>query len=150
MDRKAKQKGFTMIELIIAVSISLVIFSAVVFSPTKAIGKSKLDGDKAGCLRIIRNAQASALSGKNNSAFGAYLDVNDKKCIAYQGSSYDRRSAEYDQVYFLDGKTNMSLEISPDINFSAGLIAYETAGRIVFSRQDEVQEIILNGYGVPY
>ena len=129
-DNKIFMRGFTLVELVIVIAIAIIlaVISAPIYGSLQM--RAQLGESTAQLVQTLRNTRELAVAGQNSAAHGVYLDFNDQdfdSYIAYQGSSYITRNANFDQVFKLE-KTlsfaNINLKMAAgdvDVNFSKGL-----------------------------
>ena len=93
---------------------------------------------------LLKQARASAMSQKNNSAFGLYF--NNQQITLYQGASYQTRQADLDVNYKIP--ESVKIEGLGEINFSLGAGLPSQIGPIILSSNKIKKEITLNSIGL--
>jgi len=112
-----KEKGITLIELIIVIAV-LGILSAVAVSGFFYFKKKTgLDAVVQEIISVLKLAQNKTLSSELNSPFGVYIDTstNPHRYVLFKGTNYSQRDNSYDLVYYLPNNMefyNVNLEES--------------------------------------
>lgn len=122
-------RGFTVVELIVVIFITIVLVSATIPIYGSLQVKAQLNETSAQLVQNLRWARENSISRYNNSAYGVFLNLtaNPNFYTIYQGSSYLSREVTSDRVNILDNSIlikNKDLNLNDgniDINFSAGL-----------------------------
>ena len=98
-----KKDGFTVIEVLVSITIFGILLSIVVADLYFQKQKVDLQGKSQEIIGAIRVAQSKTLASTNNSQYGVYFDnsISPNKYILFQGSSYALRDASYDVSYSL-------------------------------------------------
>ena len=138
------KSGFTLIELIIVIAIS--IFLVAIFFP---IGLNfyqiqVLNGGTDSIVWLLKQAQSSAISQKNDSAFGLYLAQN--QAILFQGNNYQGREASQD----INVAIPLSVRIAglQEIDFAKKTGLPAQTGSIFLSLAGRSEEIQINSIGL--
>ncbi|MFA5188573.1 MAG: prepilin-type N-terminal cleavage/methylation domain-containing protein [Patescibacteria group bacterium] len=136
--------GFTLIELLIVIGI--VVLLAAIFLP---IGLNfyqiqVLNQTNDQVIWLLKQARSSALSQKNNSAFGLYY--NNQQLTLYQGASYEARQVDFDVNYKIP--SSVKIEGLSDINFSLAQGLPGQTGTIILSSNQITKTITLNSIGL--
>jgi len=138
------KSGFTLIELIIVIAIS--IFLVAIFFPIgfNFFQIQVLNGATDSIVWLLKQAESSAISQKNNSAFGLYLAQN--QAILFQGDNYQGRVASQD----INVSIPMSIRITglQEIDFAKKTGLPSQAGSIFLSLDGRSQEIQINSIGL--
>lgn len=102
-DRKKNRSGFTLIELIIVISILAVLSTIVVVDFVSYKKNSDLDNSTQEFAGILRLAQSKTLSSENYKQYGVYINtaVVPNQYTLFTGYSYALRTTSLDQIYFL-------------------------------------------------
>ncbi len=153
-----KINGFTLVELLIVISISLILAVSAVPIYGNLQVSAQLNESSAQAIQAIRNAREMSSSRHNGAQHGVYFDINENskdKFILYQGSSYASRDADYDIETELDKAlvvVNTSFDLTGtdiDINFSKGLAEPGNIGVLAFNHLVEgVRFIVVNEIGM--
>ncbi len=155
-ERKPGLAGFTLVELLIVISITIILVSATIPIYGSLQVKSQLNETSAQLVQNLRWARENSISRYNNSAYGVYLDLISvpNSYTVYQGSSYAARDSASDRLMVLDNVVtirNTSLNLSGsniDINFSAGLGRPNNVGSFDLVHSiDGVSTVSINGLG---
>ena len=114
------KKAFTLLELLIAISIIMaVLFMSFNFF-IKFGQKDALEKDKAGLISLMRNARLLSVASKDATAFGVHLESS--KAVLFQGGTY-----------VAGGANEKVMEFSKYVVMSGYALSQGTAD-IVFSR----------------
>ena len=95
------KQGFTLIELLLVIAITAVIFA---FSAPYSLRfyKTQLANEvQSNIFSALTQARHNALLQKNDSPWGVKIDPDNDHYILFQGSNYNYRVPEYDEVYDL-------------------------------------------------
>jgi prepilin-type N-terminal cleavage/methylation domain-containing protein len=113
----AKNSGFSLIELLIVVSISLLLAVAAIPIYSNLYGGTQLGETEMQVIQNLRLAREDAVSGLNNAAAGVmFLGTS---YVIYQGSSYATRNSAYDRTYTLDNALTITTTLTNnEVNFS--------------------------------
>ncbi|MEK7548914.1 MAG: prepilin-type N-terminal cleavage/methylation domain-containing protein [Patescibacteria group bacterium] len=90
-------KGFTFIEIIIAVAILVLIFGLGGNMGLNFYRQYLREQSKSDLTTILKKARSRAMADINQSNHGVYVGEN--QYILFQGSSYLSRTTEYDQAF---------------------------------------------------
>ncbi len=149
-----KQLGFTLVELLIVISIFIIL--AVVSIPIYGNWQTAVQINEitTGIIQNLRLAKIRSQAGLNNSSHGVFFEVNESAEDAftiYQGSSYVGRDTNYDQKTTLsDALILTTTLVGHEINFSKGLGEPTATGTVTVahSTTNEVNTITINSLGV--
>lgn len=89
--------GFTLVELILVLAISIILFSVIGSLAVNTYPKSQIRSNAAAVTQTIRLAQTYTLSRKYDSAWGVYRTSTDLTLFA--GTSYATRNTAHDQIH---------------------------------------------------
>ena len=122
-----KTKGYTLVELLIAVAVLtviLIISATTFYNLTK---KSDLDASRDNIISVLNIARNKALASEGAKQYGVYFDTSTSpdKYILFQGPNYAGRDVSFDEVCDLVS----SIEIS-NISFNGN------GDEVVFKRLD--------------
>ena len=150
-------RGFTLVELLIVMSITLILVfaSAPIYGSLQV--KAQLDETTAQTIQTLRTARENSVARYHNSAHGVYFDINaggNDNYILYQGDSYATRDADYDRTNILESVlsfANVDLVLTGtgiDINFSEGLGKPNNIGSLNLTHDIEgAATISVNSFG---
>ena len=143
-----KKKGFTLIEIILVISLVFIISAATIPSYSKFINGRKLQSDQNKLIENIRYARELAESGKNNSNFGVYFQ--ESRYVLYQGEGYGNRDPSQDQIF--DLSKNIELSNLNEVNFETGTSMPSTTGtlKITNTANEKFRNIKVNKEGLIY
>ncbi len=101
--KKNLPAGFTLLEVIIVVSILSFLAAIVVGDFILFQKRSALDNDTQEVVAVLKLAQNKTLSSENDSQYGVYLDasVSPNKYTLFKGSVFASRDSSFDQPHFL-------------------------------------------------
>lgn len=141
-------KGFTLIELLIVVGllISIAVVSIPVYTSLYTV--QPLHSTREEILSNLRLAQEMARSGKNNSNFGIYIELD--TYTLYQGSSYIDRVQSEDRIFSLPN--NIHITGIDDINFTkkTGEPSFSGSLLLLQTQTDDMTSISLETNGLIY
>lgn len=130
-----KKKGFTLVELMIVVGLIL-FFSVITLPATFSYFQQKLTQENAKTLvNIIRQTQARAMKGRENSSWGVYLVPGEY--TVFKGESWEERNPVYDQTYKSDFEINYQ---GIDIQDGLEIVFKEGSGRAIITSIAEEEE----------
>lgn len=111
-----KNKGFTLVELIIVLAIMLLLSAVVNFSFSQLSGGQYVDAASKTMYSVLYGAHSSANSSKDASSFGVRILKN--KIISFEGSSY--ATAKSSSTYTFSNLVSVSTSsgIGTDIIFN--------------------------------
>ncbi|MFH1308494.1 MAG: prepilin-type N-terminal cleavage/methylation domain-containing protein [Patescibacteria group bacterium] len=102
-NRKRKEQGFSIVELITVISILLVLVAISVPVFLSFQKTSSLNDSTEKLISILRIAQNKTLASENASQFGVYFDdsVSPHQYTLFEGSNYAGRIVSSDKIYEL-------------------------------------------------
>lgn len=149
---KRTQKGFTLVELLIAIGISLVLAAAAgapVYGNLQ--GASQIQDSTAQIVQTIRIARERSVAGVNNARHGVYfesVDNGEDLVTLYQGSSYALRDSVYDRVMAIPEALAITTTMGNDVNFSREGIPNAAGSLTLTHRVRGSSTLGLNAWGV--
>ncbi len=147
-----KQKGFTLIEALIIVSISVLLTVTALPIYSNLQISSQLQGNTSQIIQIIRTAREKSTAGLNNTQHGVYFQAD--RYILYQGTSYSLRNASYDREVILDDVLRIIRNLTgsgeaDDLNFSKGFGVPNKTGTITLTHEIQGNSLIsINNLGM--
>lgn len=129
---RKQSRGFTFVELLIAVAISLVLATAAgapIYGNLK--GATELHDTTSQLKQTLRAARERAVAGLGNSAHGVYIEHIEGgpyAMILYRGVTYDTRDASYDQRISIPASLAVSSTVGGDVSFAQGTGIPSTSG----------------------
>ena len=139
-------RGFTLIELVIVLSITLMLSAIVGALSSNTLPKTQLHSESEAVIENLRRAQAFSIAGKHDQLWGVHLTSTNLTLFA--GSSYALRDTQYDQVRtFPAGITVTGLS---DILFAALSGSTSNTGTIILTADatSETEVITVNARGL--
>lgn len=110
-------RGFTLVEIIIVIGLSVVLIGSFSFLGTQTIKNQEFERVEEIIKSELFHAQARSMSGTDDSSWGVAFMEN--QIVSFRGPNYAQRDAEYDNI----------------INFSNDIII-SGASEVVFNRID--------------
>jgi prepilin-type N-terminal cleavage/methylation domain-containing protein len=148
---KKSSAGFTLVELLIVITISLIVLAVAVPIYGNLQGSAQINDVTSGITQAVRTARERSINRLDNSSHGVYIDiaVGDDSYILYQGDSYATRDSSYDRSTPLDSVITLSTTLTAnDINFSKGLGVPNNSGTITITHDVNGSETItINSIG---
>ena len=153
MQTKLKnQKGFTLVEalMVIAISVILVITVLPIYSNLQA--SNQLEGNASQIIQIIRTAKERSSAGLNDAQHGVYFQAD--RYTLYQGTSYTLRDVAYDKEVVLDDVLRMIRDLAgpgeiDDINFTKGVSLPNKTGTVTLTHDIQGNySIVINNLGM--
>lgn len=137
-------KGFTFIELLLVISITLIIgsYSAVFFS--RFISQNAVSNTQDQLTNQLRKAQLYAMMSKQNSNWGVNFSSN--TITLYQGNSFATRNTAFDEVFTVNNSVTVS-GLS-DTNFARMTGIPNTTSSVTVSGTGGSKTITVNSQGV--
>ena len=141
-------RGFTLIEIILVISLVLIVSAATIPSYSKFINGRKLQSEQNKLVENIRYARELAESGKRNSNFGVYFQAD--RYVLYQGDSYGNRDSSQDQIFELS--KNIELSNLNEVNFEKARGTPSATGtlRVTNTANEKFKDIKVNKEGLIY
>lgn len=142
------QGGFTLVELLVVISITLVLAVAAVPIYGNLQVSSQLNENSSLIIQTVRQARERSVARLNNSAHGVY--ITSTSYALYQGSSYATRDSSYDRVTTLDSAVSLSTTlVSKEVNFSRGIGMPNNIGTITLTHEAQgTKTITINSFGM--
>jgi type II secretory pathway pseudopilin PulG len=132
MKKKLFSSGFTFIELLLVIALVLMISIPAAVFYTRFIYQMAVRDTSEGLEGMLKEAQALAMSGKENSSWGVKYDP--PSIILFQGNSFSERNPAFDEIFSI----NQNVEIS---GFS------ETVFRVISGRPAEALPQVVVSHG---
>jgi prepilin-type N-terminal cleavage/methylation domain-containing protein len=99
-------RGFSLIELVIVLSIMLMLSAVVGTLASNTLPKSQLQSESEAMVESLRHAQALSIAGKHDQLWGVHLSATTLTLFA--GTNYAARDTQYDQVRTLPAGISVS------------------------------------------
>lgn len=139
-------RGFTLIELVIVLSITLMLSAIVGALSSNTLPKTQLKSESESVVETLRRAQALSIAGKHDQLWGVHLTGTNMTLFA--GTEYSTRDTQYDQIRtFPSGITVSGLT---DVVFEALIGETSNTGTITLTADatSETETITVNGRGL--
>jgi prepilin-type N-terminal cleavage/methylation domain-containing protein len=143
--------GFTLIEVLIVIGITVVVAAASVPLYGNLQASSQLNENSAQIIQVLRTARERSQVRFNNASHGVYFDLagSTDRFIMYQGESYATRQSELDRITTLDRALQLSTTLSgTEVNFSRSLGQPNSIGTITLNHEVTGSRVInINSLG---
>ena len=151
MSNTLLKKGFTIVELLIALSLTALVGAIAVPVYSNLFVGSQINDASSNILQALRVSQTKSRARLYGASFGVYFDVDGEidSYTLYQGDSYDSRNIDSDRVYTLDSSFKIVTTITGgDVHFAPGTgVPNETGVISVLHSNGEVRQIDINSVG---
>ncbi len=132
--------GFTLVELLIVLAISLSLLGVIGTIASNTYPKSQLNAEAGVVMQAIREAQALTLARKEDSRWGVYRTANE--LILFAGPSYATRDEAFDRTHvFPSGITASGME---EIVFSSLLGTIPQPGTITLTSNATGESVVIS------
>jgi len=146
------KKGFTLVELLIVISIIVILAATSVPIYGNIQISSQLNENSSQIIQTLRTAKERSIAGFNNQNHGVKFEPG--KHILYQGESYSLRNPDYDREIYLNDDLSFYFDLNGlgelnDINFSLSKGIPNKIGTIELSHSTKgPRNIIINEMGI--
>ena len=133
--------GFTLIELILVIAITLILVS--VASPVYGtfLTSTQLNESSVQITQMLREARNQAISRVGDSSYGVFFATDSS--TLYKGDSYATRDTNYDYVFVLDDGVSLSTTLSGnEVSYSKGLGEPNNTGTITVTHSTTGSRVI--------
>ncbi len=103
---RSSEKGFTLLEIVLVLSILGIIFSILLFTFFSLLNYRTLERDTAEVKAYLEEARIYTLGSKKDSSYGVFLDL--ESVTIFRGNSWNEREEEL-RRYRFEGLTTVSL-----------------------------------------
>lgn len=142
--RACKPRGFTVIEIMLAIAIVAIIGSAVMPLVNGYITHGNLDATTRDIVAAARYAQAQSEAGVDDTTWG--IRVGSGVITVFRGASYAARDASYDQT--VEYPTNTAITGTQEYVFTKRT-GRTTGGTLTLTSPSAlVQNIVVNSVGM--
>jgi prepilin-type N-terminal cleavage/methylation domain-containing protein len=146
-------RGFTVLELILVIAIFAILFSstAVVFG--NMLNENRLASKGYEIVQSLREARTDAVSQKENSKWGVYLDTSTDpdSYVVFKGDSYALRDPSFDLAVNFPTSvmiSNIDIAGGDEIVFGKRSGETENTGSFSLTTEDEQFNITVNQLGL--
>lgn len=139
-------RGFSLVELLLTISISLVIGALVFPMSVSYLRSEMIETSRENMVSIVRKAHFQARHLRHDSAFGVRFLTD--RYVLFEGGSYGARNTSEDQEFPLAGQ----LEVSgvTEVVFEKGTGDPNIAGNLTLSAHDKTRTITIEETGNVY
>ena len=92
MDSQNKNKGFSMVEVVIAVLIVGIISGVAIFAFSSLKNKQVLQNEVNNLISILEETRSLTTSGKEALNYGIFFEPNSNRTVQFRGDVYDPNS----------------------------------------------------------
>lgn len=131
---KVSVRGFTLLELLIALGIFLLLAATVVPLTRGLFTTTQSDDATDTLVQALRTAQVRAQSGRNSSAHGVYF-ANSGYTL-FQGGDYAGRDQSYDRVVDFGAVMTLSFDGGDEVVFAQGAGEPDTTGTVTLTHTE--------------
>jgi prepilin-type N-terminal cleavage/methylation domain-containing protein len=93
---RSARKGFSLIELLVAMVILVIISSFGIGISSRAYRRGSIDAERDTLRGVLEKARSQALANIGEAAHG--LAVTEDEYVVFRGNSYDDRDEDFDEV----------------------------------------------------
>ena len=138
-----RKSAFTLIELVVVIAVSVVIFGYTFSVGSDFYGSQSLIGERDSVLNLLRRARTRAMNNINQADHGFYISTT--TYTVFEGSSYASRSQGFDEAFPRSGGATIS---GPsEVVFAAIEGASNTSGTISVASGKGKADILVNSEG---
>lgn len=118
LDAKMRSRAFTLVEILVIVSIMVILVSLAIPSYRFFQKETDLNNSAEEIINILRLTQSKTLASERASQWGVYFDrtTDPQRFTLFKGQSYATRDSSFDEIH----KLAKSIEIS-EINLAGGV-----------------------------
>ena len=142
--RKSSQSGFTIIELLLVISIMTII--GAVFLPVSIDYQQRNDLDVATTTfaQSVRRAQQMSMSGEGDSQWGVNMITGN--IVIFKGNTYASRDINFDENYSIS--TSIANSGQTEYDFAKTTGAPAQVGIVTFVNGSYQKTVSVNAYGI--
>jgi prepilin-type N-terminal cleavage/methylation domain-containing protein len=153
LNDKNHQRGFTLIEILIVMGITLILVTAAVPIYGNLQVSAQLNENTSQIVQTARIARERSAARFHNASHGVYFEINAgarDRFILYQGDSYAGRDNTYDRAVTLDNALSLSTTLAGnEVNFSKGLGVPNSVGIITLTHDVTGSRVMsINNFGI--
>ena len=142
MSELKKTAGLTLMEVILVIAITVIIFWFALSVGTRQIGTQSLLSERDVVLGLLRDARSRAMGNINQSDHGVFIGTN--TYTSFDGETYSSRNQTYDSVFPKFDGVNFSgltevvfLSLSGQSTASGTIMMYNSTGTSTISINNE-------------
>ncbi|MDP2684250.1 MAG: prepilin-type N-terminal cleavage/methylation domain-containing protein [bacterium] len=141
------KSGFTILELIIVISITMIILVASAPLYTGFYKSAQLNDGSVQIVQTLRTAQQRAISRYQKQSHGVKFETD--RYTLYFGDSYATRQSSYDKVTELDSGVSLTNTlINDEVNFEKGTGIPNSNGSVtLIHATGDSRQILINAVG---
>lgn len=137
------RKGFALVELLLVLSISTMIFSYFFSVGSDFYLSQSLVAERESLISVLRKARTEAMNNTNQTDHGVYVGA--QNYTIFQGSSYAGRNQDFDETFPRTGSVDIS---GPnEVVFTALEGASNASGTITVSNSRGSIGVLINSEG---
>jgi len=146
----AGNRGLTFLELILVVALAGVVMTLSMPYMAASIGRNQLDLSASRAVDSLREAQFSAMNGRQPGRFGVHFESS--KIVTFRGAAYAPGDAGNDEFILTDGVAATAISLSgggADVHFDDQRGEPVETGSVVLSGPGEkTRTITINAVGM--
>lgn len=140
-----RNRGFTLIELVLVIAILSILAGIFITSFISAQKRSELDNSSQQIIAILKLAQNKTLASEQNSQYGVSFNTaaSPHQYILFKGVNYVSRETSYDQVYSLPktlGFFGVSLDGGSEVVFEKLTGTAKQSGNITLRLKTDISQ----------
>ncbi len=142
-----RNKGFSLPEILLVIALMAVVAGILSVFDRVFLVRNDLEITREVVVQSVRQAQMSAQANEGDSEWG--IKLNSGEIVVFQGSSYEGRDPEFDEIF----ETTSSINFSgvDEIVFAKMTGLPNTTGEIIMNSDiDESKIVTVNSRGIAY
>ncbi len=146
MMESSLRRGFTLVELLLVMSLTIVIGAFVMSVDMSTARAFRVSSDTEAALTLLRDAQHEAAHARFGSGSGVYIEED--MLVAYVGDSYEARDQDRDRELTLS--TDINAELPLDIHFTHPTGETDERHELLFTDGVHKRTVIIEQSGLAY
>jgi prepilin-type N-terminal cleavage/methylation domain-containing protein len=138
-----KRSGFTLVELLVAVTIFVLLFGLGAVIDSRSYRRASLESERDAVVNLLARARNQAMNNVHEANHGFAVTASD--FVVYEGPSYASRVQSLDESFPRTG--GLTLSGSTDVNFRA-LDGVAASSTIEILNEQRSSTIIVNSEGM--